>query len=111
VLSMPLNQPLTLNLKRNLAINGGILDEVIFAVNTNNEGDLKYLDELVALSPKYRKHVPTPDAEYAAGSYGSAWEPVEHGNIYIKIDDDVVGGYSKHMEFYPLILSLALHRR
>jgi hypothetical protein len=75
--------------QRNLAINGGLLDEVIFAVNTDNEGDLEYLDELIAMSPKYRKHV-SGYAEYAQGSWSGSWEPVEHGNIYIKIDDDVV---------------------
>jgi len=71
-----------------LVKNGGILDEVIFAVNTDNEGDLQYLDELVAMRPDYTRH--DSQKEYAGGSWSGSWEPVRKEHIYIKIDDDVV---------------------
>jgi hypothetical protein len=62
------------------------------------------------MSPKYRKHV-SGDAEYAQGSWGGSWEPVEHGNIYIKIDDDVVRHFLGIEYIEMLTIPLALHRR
>lgn len=78
------------NLKsqRNLKENGGLLDEVIFSINTDNQEDLAYLDELVQTNRKFIKFKSTK--EYTHGTYGGNWEPVQAGNIYIKIDDDVV---------------------
>ncbi|KAF2433021.1 hypothetical protein EJ08DRAFT_669189 [Tothia fuscella] len=73
-------------LKRNLKENGGILDEVIFAVHTDNEGDLEYLDRLVNTTSSYTKY--KQEGEYE--SWVGSWEKVERGNIYVKIDDDVV---------------------
>jgi hypothetical protein len=75
--------------KRNLVENGGLLDEVIFAVNTENQDDLAYLDELVAANPKYRTYE-AHNENYEHGGWQGTWSAVEHGNIYIKIDDDVV---------------------
>jgi hypothetical protein len=74
-------------LKRNLVENGGMLDEVIFAVHTDKTDDLEYLDQLVATSASYTKYKTEKDYEWLVGS----WEKVERGNLYIKIDDDVVG--------------------
>lgn len=79
-------QVLDCYLKRNLAENGGLLDEVIFAVHTDNTTDLEYLDQLVETSPSYTKYKTEKEYEWLVGS----WEKVERGNLYIKIDDDVV---------------------
>lgn len=73
-------------LKRNLVENGGIMDEVIFAVHTDIEHDLEYLDQLVNSTAGYTKYQQEKEYESLVGS----WEKVERGNIYIKIDDDVV---------------------
>ena len=63
------------------------MDEVIFAVKTEIQEDLDYLEELLESSPLYKKHV-------AATNYDSwlmgSWEGVGGDDIYIKIDDDVV---------------------
>jgi hypothetical protein len=72
-------------LKKNLVSNGGFLDEVHWAVNTKNEEDLRYLDELVKTTTSYKK-VAIP-----ISGYNSIWEhAVEPENLYIKIDDDIV---------------------
>jgi hypothetical protein len=71
-----------------LKVNGGILDEVIFALNTENPEDLAYLDELVASTPGYKIHAATQHE-----AFNGAWESVTDPDaIYIKIDDDVVSG-------------------
>jgi hypothetical protein len=73
--------------QRNLKDNGGLLDEVIFAVRTEIPEDLEYLDILLQSHPHYRKHVETQSYDWYIGS----WEAVnEENSIYIKIDDDTV---------------------
>lgn len=72
-------------LKKNLLSNGGFLDEVHWAVNTDNEEDLRYLDELVKTTTSYKK-IAIPSF-----GYNSIWEhAVQPENLYIKIDDDIV---------------------
>lgn len=72
-------------LRQNLRLNGGWLDEVAWGVNTKNKQDLAYLDELVATTPEYRK------VELVDKSYVGLWNAsIEAGNIYVKLDDDVV---------------------
>lgn len=72
-------------LKNNLVSNGGWLDEVVWGVNTNNTADLAYLEELLRTTAAYRK------IEVEDKSYFGLWnESVEAGNIYVKLDDDVV---------------------
>jgi hypothetical protein len=63
-----------------------MLDEVIFVVRTDDEGDLKYLEELLPTVPEYKKY----EAKGRGGRYKDAWDVVEKGTMYIKIDDDVV---------------------
>jgi hypothetical protein len=76
-------------LKRNMKDNGGILDEVIFAINTNNQDDLAYLEELLVTHPGYSKHV--AEGEYDPRFWFSNWEAVSDPEaVYVKIDDDVV---------------------
>lgn len=72
-------------MKQNLASNGGFLDEVHWAVNTENPESLQYLDELVKTSTGYKKII------LPGLGFESIWEhAVEKGNLYIKIDDDIV---------------------
>jgi hypothetical protein len=63
-----------------------MLDEVIFVVRTDDEDDLKYLEELLPTVPEYKKY----EAKGRGGRYKDAWDVVEKGTMYIKIDDDVV---------------------
>jgi hypothetical protein len=72
-------------LKRNLKANGGVLDGVIFVVNTEKENDLDYLEELLLTDTAYSKF--EPDDESYLGMWASVTEP---DTVYIKIDDDVV---------------------
>ncbi|KAL8644713.1 MAG: hypothetical protein Q9226_007627 [Calogaya cf. arnoldii] len=72
-------------LKKNLVTNGGFLDEVLFAVNTDNKADIKYLDQLIKTNKLYKK------ITYPVLGYKEAWEhSVVPEHMYIKIDDDMV---------------------
>lgn len=72
-------------LKKNLLSNGGFLDEVHWAINTSNQDDLDYLDELVKTTDEYKK-ITIPEF-----GYNSIWEhAVQPEHMYIKIDDDIV---------------------
>ena len=74
-------------LKRNLVSNGGFLDEVLWVANTDNEDDLKYMDKLVQTSSLYK------NMTLINLGYASVWEhAVDDKNMFIKIDDDMVGG-------------------
>lgn len=82
-------------MKQNLASNGGFLDEVHWAVNTENPDSLQYLDELVKTSTGYKKIV------LPSLGFESIWEhAVERGNLYIKIDDDIVRQTLDHLDSY-----------
>jgi hypothetical protein len=71
--------------RNNLRVNGGWLDEVAWGVNTENKDDLAYLELLLARTPEYRK------VELRQKSYVGLWaESIEPGNIYVKLDDDIV---------------------
>ncbi|KAE9983893.1 hypothetical protein EG327_005314 [Venturia inaequalis] len=73
-------------LKRNLVRNGGVMDEVVFVVNTKNKTDLDYLDRIVNGTVGYKKRL----TEGKLDGWTEKWELAERGNIYIKIDDDVL---------------------
>lgn len=73
-------------LQRNLVENGGILDEIVFLAKTDDKDDLAYLDQLLVSNPKY-------SAEYhnqGGFDYSQMWGVCKKGNMYVKIDDDVV---------------------
>ena len=75
-------------LKQNLVSNGGFLDEVHWAVNTDNRDSLNYLDRLVKTSHDYKKIV------LPGLGFDSVWKhAVQRGNLYIKMDDDIVGSF------------------
>ncbi|TID23135.1 hypothetical protein E2P81_ATG02252 [Venturia nashicola] len=73
-------------LKRNLAENGGMLDEVIWLARTNKTRDLMWLDKMVETSPSYRRK----NITYHGGDYRTSYDLVQNGTMYIKIDDDIV---------------------
>lgn len=81
----PVVEILDCYLKRNLASNGGFLDEVHWVVNTDKKQDIQYLDDLLETSIAYKKiNIPSL-------TYNSVWEhAVERDHMYIKIDDDMV---------------------
>ncbi|KIW91544.1 uncharacterized protein Z519_07510 [Cladophialophora bantiana CBS 173.52] len=74
-------------LERNLVDNGGWLDEIHWVKNTDNRKDLAYLEEILASSSRY-KMVEVEGVGFVG--YGLAWTQLEPGNLYVKIDDDVV---------------------
>jgi hypothetical protein len=76
-------------IRRNLKENGGLLDEVHWVAHTKNGDDLLFLDEILEKSTSYKK-IDDPVAEDGKSSYGTIWSTAERGNLYIKIDDDVV---------------------
>ena len=73
--------------QRNLVDNGGWLDEIHWVRNTARKSDIAYLNEILASSPRY-KAIELKGVGYEG--YGHAWAKLEPGNLYIKIDDDVV---------------------
>ena len=75
-------------LKRNLAINGGFLDEVLWMANTRTDYDLSYLETLANSSKAYKV---VSLKETGPDAYGSIWQhATENNTLYIKIDDDMV---------------------
>jgi hypothetical protein len=73
-----------------MADQGGWLDEVLWVVNTNDEDNLRYLDEIQAQDPKRNKMLRIPGDKLYTNTYYKAWECLEYGKYYVKIDDDIV---------------------
>lgn len=73
-------------LRKNLASNGGWLDEVIWAANTEDKQDLAYGEEITKTAPEYT-YMPITNGNFM-GIYLKAF--TEPDTIYLKIDDDVV---------------------
>ena len=81
-------------LQRNLKANGGLLDEVIFVVNTEIPEDLDYLNELIPSQKQYRTFIPDATLRQSKQDFSHLWVAVtEKDAIYIKIDDDTVGSH------------------
>jgi hypothetical protein len=72
--------------QRNLVKNGGMLDEVIWVARTTNAADLAWLDLLLKTESSYTRW----NVTWQGNDYRSAYDRVEDGTMYIKIDDDVV---------------------
>lgn len=75
--------------KRNMVDNGGWLDEVVWVVNTANKEDLVYLDEIIASNPTRYKKIVLEETLWVY-TYYKAWQHLERGKYYVKIDDDIV---------------------
>ncbi|KAH8690191.1 hypothetical protein BGW36DRAFT_307337 [Talaromyces proteolyticus] len=73
--------------RQNLVSNGGWLDQVIWAQNTDNEDDLAWIDTVAAASDGGYKLVRIENKGYG-NVYKAAF--TERNTIYVKIDDDVV---------------------
>lgn len=76
-------------IERNLVDNGGWLDEVHWVRNTDQPDDLAYLEEILKSSPRYKMIDLSSEGVGFAG-YNNAWNHMERGKLYVKIDDDVV---------------------
>lgn len=74
-------------MQRNLAVNGGLLDEVVFVAKTEVQEDLDFLDELLASEPKYYS---VHRVNSTGGDYSKMYSVCERGNVYVKIDDDIL---------------------
>lgn len=70
--------------------NGGWLDEVLWVANTENDEDLAYLDEIIASDPERHKKLVIPGDKLWVYTYYKAWQNLERGKYYVKIDDDIV---------------------
>ncbi|RGP77171.1 hypothetical protein FLONG3_4686 [Fusarium longipes] len=75
-------------IERNMVDNGGWLDEVLWVVNTDKSDDLRYLEEIMASNPRYKKVHPEEIA--ATYTYKNIWKLLDRGKYYVKIDDDIV---------------------
>ena len=90
----PQYEMLTQTSQRNLVENGGILDEVIFLAKTKDKDDLAYLEDLIQKNPKYSAEYHNETGLNFSKMYGSCTK----GNVYVKIDDDVVCSYGSLTE-------------
>ncbi|CRG82739.1 hypothetical protein PISL3812_00084 [Talaromyces islandicus] len=74
------------HLRKNLASNGGWLDEVIWAANTQDQDDLAYGEEIAKTADEYT-YMPINTGGFS-GIYFKAFK--EPDTIYVKMDDDIV---------------------
>lgn len=63
-----------------------MLDEVVWIVRTQSQSDIAWLHTLLETESAYTKW----DIKFDDGDYRSAYDRVENGTMYIKIDDDMV---------------------
>ncbi|UNI25015.1 hypothetical protein JDV02_010723 [Purpureocillium takamizusanense] len=77
-------------LERNLVENGGWLDEVLWVVNTDKADDLHYLDEIIESNPTVHRKLVVPGDKLWVYSYYKAWQRLDRGKYYVKIDDDIL---------------------
>lgn len=76
-------------LLNNLKSRGGLVDEVLFLINTVNSGTIEMVESVAAVTPEYRV-VPRPIIQSSTDFvplYGALQDP---RTIYFKIDDDTV---------------------
>ncbi|KAJ1323871.1 hypothetical protein MN608_11126 [Microdochium nivale] len=77
-------------LQANLVENGGWLDEILWIVNTDDKKDLKYLEEITAHNSTLHKKVDFSKDKLGVYTYWKAWQHLDPGKYYVKIDDDIV---------------------
>jgi hypothetical protein len=87
-------------LVKNLKINGGVLDKIVFAVKTENKDDLEYLDSIISQNKTYyQKVIFSSDKRYA-----EIYLTIEDDDLVFKIDDDIVfisdGTFERMLEEY-----------
>ena len=76
-------------LRKNLVSNGGWLDAVHFIINTDDEADLAWIDNMVGQVRDYKKI--EMDEGTDPRDYEKVWrQAVQPGHLYVKFDDDLV---------------------
>ena len=87
-------------LQKNLKINGGVLDHIVFAVKTENKEDLDYLDSLLSQNKTYLKRITFPNTK----RYREIYLAIDDNDLVFKIDDDIVfiadGTFERMLEEY-----------
>jgi hypothetical protein len=73
-------------LEKNLKVNGGILDKIVFNVKTDNKIDLEYLDSILKQNKSYFEKRVFP-AKY---DYKELYDNLPDEDLIFKIDDDIV---------------------
>ncbi|KAJ6436314.1 retrovirus polyprotein [Purpureocillium lavendulum] len=63
--------------------------EIPWVVNTDNADDLGYLDEIIKSNPAVRRKLVIPGEKLWVYSYYKAWQRLDRGKYYVKIDDDI----------------------
>ncbi|OAQ59058.1 hypothetical protein VFPPC_11976 [Pochonia chlamydosporia 170] len=79
-----------INGQSNMVDQGGWLDEVLWIVNTDDAGDLQYLQTILSSNPNRYKAINFTANNLQTYSYYKAWQHIERGKYYVKIDDDIV---------------------
>ena len=87
-------------LTKNLKINGGVLDKIVFAVKTNDKYDLQYLDSIINQNKSYfEKKRFTSNKRFR-----EVYESMQDDDLIFKIDDDIVfirnGTFENMLEEY-----------
>src|SRR5699024_6110864 len=77
-------------IQRNLVDHGGWLDEVLWVANTEDEDDLRLLDDIISSNRSRHKKLTIPGEKLCVYTYYKAWQHLERGKYYVKIDDDIV---------------------
>jgi hypothetical protein len=87
-------------LVKNLKINGGVLDKIVFAVKTEIKEDLEYLDSIMNQNKTYFERVIFPNTK----QYREIYLTIEDNDLVFKIDDDIVfirnGTFERMIEEY-----------
>ncbi len=72
-------------LEKNLKVNGGILEKIVFNVKTNNKKDLEYLDSISKQNKSYFEKRVIPFNHDFKGVY----DYLPDDDLIFKIDDDI----------------------
>ena len=73
-------------LEKNLKINGGVLEKIVFNVKTTNKDDLNYLDSILNQNKSYYEKRIFPSNHDFKGVYSE----IDDNDLIFKIDDDIV---------------------
>ena len=79
-------------LQRNLALNGGFLDKVIFVPETGREEHLGWLSALISSTPGYFLLGPPGEGsmDEQVSAFGRAWTLAQTGPMYVQISSETI---------------------